>query len=90
MILTIWFLKIDLLFEFINLYLGAVAYEMTELLIGRTEKRQFSITDTGGPRYMREIGTPKIDSHITNKKTKDYCKLEDWFQKKGHFWIAYT
>jgi len=24
------------------------------------------------------------------KKTKDDCKLEDRFQKKGHFWIAYT
>jgi len=24
------------------------------------------------------------------KKTKDYCKLEDRFQKKGHFWIEYT
>jgi len=23
------------------------------------------------------------------KKTKDDCKLEDRFQKKGHFWIAY-
>ncbi len=22
------------------------------------------------------------------KKTKDYYKLEDWFQKKGHFLIA--
>jgi len=24
------------------------------------------------------------------KKTKDDCKLEDRFQKKGHFRIAYT
>jgi hypothetical protein len=22
------------------------------------------------------------------KKTKDYCKLENRFQKKGHFWFA--
>jgi hypothetical protein len=43
---------------------------------------------TGGPRYMREIGTPKIGSHI-NKMTKDYHKLEDMFQKKGHFSIAF-
>jgi hypothetical protein len=42
----------------------------------------------GGPRYMREIGTPKIGSHIMNlhlKKTKDYHKLEDRFQKKAIF-----
>jgi len=25
---------------------------------------------TGGPRYMREIGTQKIDSHITNSHIK--------------------
>ena len=25
---------------------------------------------TGGPRYMREKGTPKIDSHITNSHLK--------------------
>jgi len=25
---------------------------------------------TGGPRYMREIGTPKIDSHIMNLHIK--------------------
>ena len=25
---------------------------------------------TGGPRYMREIGTPKIGSHITNSHMK--------------------
>jgi len=41
---------------------------------------------------MREIGTPKIYRLAYNefayKKTKDYCKLEDWFQKKGHFSIA--
>ncbi len=45
---------------------------------------------TGGPRYMREIGTPKICSNIMNlhKKTNDHCKLEDRFQKKGHFSIA--
>jgi len=24
------------------------------------------------------------------KKTKDYCKSEDRFLKRGHFWIAYT
>ncbi len=24
------------------------------------------------------------------KKTKDYCKLEDRFQKRDHFGIAYT
>jgi len=23
------------------------------------------------------------------KKTKDYCKSEDMFQKRVHFWIAY-
>jgi hypothetical protein len=38
---------------------------------------------------MREIGTPKILAHICNefeyKKTKDYCKLEDRFQKKAIF-----
>jgi hypothetical protein len=27
-------------------------------------------SNTGGPRYMREIGTPKIDSHITNLHIK--------------------
>jgi len=26
--------------------------------------------NTGGPRYMQEIGTPKIDSHITNLHIK--------------------
>ncbi len=26
--------------------------------------------NTGGPRYMREIGTPKIGSHITNSHIK--------------------
>jgi len=26
--------------------------------------------NTGGPRYMREIGTPNIDSHITNLHLK--------------------
>ncbi len=25
---------------------------------------------TGGPRYMREIGTPKIDSNKTNSNIK--------------------
>jgi len=25
---------------------------------------------TGGPRYMREIGTPKIGSHISNSHIK--------------------
>ncbi len=36
---------------------------------------------------MREIGTPKIGSHIMNshKKTKNNCKLEDRFQKKAIF-----
>jgi len=59
--------------------------------IGFTEDMENK--DTGGPRYMREIGTPKIGLHITNsniKKTKDYCKSEDRLQKRGHFWIAYT
>jgi len=26
--------------------------------------------NTGGPRYMLEIGTPKIESHITNSHIK--------------------
>jgi len=42
----------------------------------------------GGPRYMREIGTPKICSHKMNshiKKTNEHCKLEDRFQKKAIF-----
>ena len=43
---------------------------------------------------MQEIGTPKIglyitNSHITKKTTCDDCKLEDRFQKKGHFSITY-
>ncbi len=52
----------------------------------------FIASAPGGPRYMREIGTPKIGSNIMNwhiKKTKDDSKLEDRFQKKVHFWIAY-
>jgi len=36
---------------------------------------------------MREIGTPKIGSHIMNshvkRPSKDDCKLEDRFQKKA-------
>jgi len=28
------------------------------------------LKSTGGPRYMREIGTPKIDSNITNSHIK--------------------
>ncbi len=27
---------------------------------------EFQVSSTGGPRYMREIGTPKIGSPITN------------------------
>ncbi len=30
---------------------------------------------TGGPRYMREIGTPKIGSHIMNSHIKNVEKL---------------
>ncbi len=48
---------------------------------------------TGGPHYMREIGDSKnmlAYNEFEYKKTKDYCKLEDTFQKKGHFSIAYT
>jgi len=30
----------------------------------------FIISSTGGPRYMGEIGTPNIDSHITNSNIK--------------------
>ncbi len=50
-------------------------------------------SNTGGPRYMREIGTPKnwlAYNKFAYKNTKDDRKLEDRFQKKGHFWIAYT
>jgi hypothetical protein len=49
-------------------------------------------TVTGGPRYMRKIGTPKIGSHIMNLHIKRprMTKLEVRFQKKGHFRIAYT
>jgi len=52
------------------------------------------MVNTGGPRHIREIGTRKIHSLAYNefayKKTRDYCKLEDRFQKKVHFSIAYT
>ena len=43
--------------------------------------------------YMREIGTKKICSQITNlhiKRPKDDFKLEDRFQKNGQFSVAYT
>jgi len=34
------------------------------------KKGKNEIVDTVGPRYMREIGTPKIDSHIKNSHLK--------------------
>lgn len=47
--------------------------------------KKMEINFTGFPRYLPEIGAPKIDSQITNlfrKKTRDDCKLENKFQKK--------
>ncbi len=39
--------------------------------MGRTKKCfKNKNTNTGGPRYMREIGTPKIGSHIMNLHIK--------------------
>ncbi len=34
------------------------------------KKGHFSIAYTVGPRYMRVMGTPKIDSHIMNSHIK--------------------
>jgi len=31
---------------------------------------EFQVSSTGGPRYMREIGTPKIGSPIINLHIK--------------------
>jgi len=40
-------------------------------------------TSTGGPRYMREIGTLNRLAHnkVAYKKTKNNCKFEDRFQE---------
>jgi hypothetical protein len=54
---------------------------MKKLCIYVTAKLQITFAFTGGPRYMREIETPKVGSHI--KKTKDDGKLEDRFQKNA-------
>jgi hypothetical protein len=46
---------------------------------------------TGGPRYMREIGTPKIGLHITNlhiKRPRITVNQRIGYRKEA--WIAYT
>ncbi len=51
----------------------------------------FGTTCTGGPLYVREIGTLKIGLHVMNSQIKrqDCHKLEDRFQKKVNFSIVY-
>jgi len=77
-----------------HLELEAFFRALQILFFNFIEQKKLKTTDnTGGPCYMQEIGTPKIGSHLTNlnmKKTKDYCKSENRFQKRGRFWIAYT
>lgn len=46
------------------------------------EDEKMEINFTGFPRYLPEIGAPKLDSQITIffiKKTRDDCKLENKF-----------
>jgi len=44
---------------------------------------------TGGPRARdRDSKNRLAYNKVAYEKTKDYCKLEDRFQIKGHFWIA--
>ncbi len=54
---------------------------------------QVHFGNTDGPRYMREIGTPKIGSNITNlhiKRPRITVNLRIGSRKKDHFWITYT
>ncbi len=48
------------------------------------------VYSTGGPRYMQEIGAPKIGSNIMNSHIKRPRITINRYQKKGHFSIAYT
>jgi len=42
----------------------------TPMLIKYCSNQTESMLSTGGPRYMREIGTPKIGSNIMNLHIK--------------------
>ncbi len=58
----------------------------TRLLIGMATAIQDK--HTGGPRYMRKIGTAKIGLHIRNshiKRPTITAKIEDRFLKKAIF-----
>ncbi len=53
------------LYYLVSDHVSASAFELAGL-------QQLISNSTVGPRYMREIGTPKIDSHeFAYKKTKD-------------------
>ncbi len=59
-------------------YSGFIITNISKILIldiFLTKKSVLSIVlsifaNTGGPRYMREIGTPKIGSHVMNLHMK--------------------
>ncbi len=57
-----------------------------------TCKQTHELRTTGGPRYMREIGTKILGSHKMNwnKKTKDAYKLGHMFLKNSQFSITHT
>jgi hypothetical protein len=46
------------------------SYDGLKLTLAVPGKMSMLSGSTGGPHYMREIGTPKIGSHIMNSNIK--------------------